>query len=790
MDSLKGLVESWLRADNYRILYSGSDVLIADKLVSAYERETKIIWVVSADAGVERRLYEEFRSRIPQYPGAKCTVVADSYQGFSRDFRQTAKQHGVKTVLPVQFFDTPFNFEEADDALSAIKELRDRSILERCIPQPYEEWRNATLGPRGDDLWTTLVDEIPKQAGPALHIIVGPAGCGKSVLFKSVFAHLYDQFMDQKRRGQQCPRPLPLIPDHLRSAAGVRVDALIDAFANKDVAIPVRRGIFEWMLEHGFATWMLDGLDELYSGDPTFFDFVADRLTQAGSTAKILVFARDSLIYTVDKFNEFLEEYGSDTIVKVYRLLPWDSASKRRYATMKLDGQRLQEGGQASESVAGFMKVVEGTPTLKQLTGLPYYCDLFLDLYRSKSKTSFTNDLEVLAYSASQIVQREIDKGVLPKGVMSEAALNDWLEAVAVENYESNFAGVSQQAVEDYAQMVMPEGLGEQASRDLQLAFVQFPIWEGGGRSGVIRFKHEIIAEYLTGRAFLRILDGDPGNVGLRLGRRMDLHDSVVLRMMAHNLTREHRLAVEKALREGNLSGRSYSNLMMLLLLACPERDLLLNIGLNLEGRDLTGVRFIGRDLSGLSFRGASLSSTVFRDCLMKDARLETAVLHETRFERLAPNAMEGARFGRLERFGSIFVDQRKLSDFKPCLEWVSKVTGRHEVVDGPCPAAQQLKLLFMKFIHPDGSGRRDDLKEDALMRGRQVPGAPSPKECLKACERFGCISEGSRPDRRQRARDDKYREMVEFVKGGGPSTGLRQVLGILCNRPGCPHVP
>jgi hypothetical protein len=129
---------------------------------------------------------------------------------------------------------------------------------------------------------------------PCIRFIVGNAGAGKSVLFQGLFAILYRHFIDLKIKLTLSPRPIPFIPQHLRSTYTIRTLALVDSFLRSDVAAPVSRETLEWMLTNGHCIWMFDGLDELYSGDPEFFDYLLDLLTRPDSHAQILVCARDS----------------------------------------------------------------------------------------------------------------------------------------------------------------------------------------------------------------------------------------------------------------------------------------------------------------------------------------------------------------------------------------------------------------------------------------------------------------------------------------------------------------
>jgi hypothetical protein len=104
----------------------------------------------------------------------------------------------------------------------------------------------------------------------------------------------------KKSRLNLSQRPIPFVPQHLRTTYSVRTLALVDSFLRSDVAAPVSRDTLEWMLTNGHCIWMFDGLDELYSGDPEFFDYILDLLTRPESRAQIVICARDSLLSSND----------------------------------------------------------------------------------------------------------------------------------------------------------------------------------------------------------------------------------------------------------------------------------------------------------------------------------------------------------------------------------------------------------------------------------------------------------------------------------------------------------
>ena len=97
----------------------------------------------------------------------------------------------------MQFFDAPFRVEESPDAASAIRELRDLSFFAKRVPQPYLQ---EGLEHDGPDLLEVLREDISSPSAPCIRFILGNAGAGKSVLFKSLFAILYRDFIDNKNK--------------------------------------------------------------------------------------------------------------------------------------------------------------------------------------------------------------------------------------------------------------------------------------------------------------------------------------------------------------------------------------------------------------------------------------------------------------------------------------------------------------------------------------------------------------------------------------------------------------
>ncbi len=102
----------------------------------------------------------------------------------------------------------------------------------------------------------------PRSAGTRIHLVVGPAGIGKTVLFEAVFARLYDWFLRKERHTVRVYRPLPLTVDYLEVAASHTLRSLLQKCLNTEFVRLLGTSVLEWMVLHGGAMLLLDGLEE------------------------------------------------------------------------------------------------------------------------------------------------------------------------------------------------------------------------------------------------------------------------------------------------------------------------------------------------------------------------------------------------------------------------------------------------------------------------------------------------------------------------------------------------
>src|ERR1700738_2925046 len=143
-------VEEYLRSAAYNLLNTDRGLIVADKPGVGGDRDTLVVWLPAQlypskpFSEFEPRFVEKLEQDVALYPDAHYTILVDSLEGISRTFTEIATTRRVKIRVPALFFDAPFRLDDAPEAASAIKLLRDPDIS-KFIPQPYR------LGFNGED---------------------------------------------------------------------------------------------------------------------------------------------------------------------------------------------------------------------------------------------------------------------------------------------------------------------------------------------------------------------------------------------------------------------------------------------------------------------------------------------------------------------------------------------------------------------------------------------------------------------------------------------------------------
>lgn len=793
MDLLE-LASGYLEAQGYKIVQKRRDFLHEARPVPGQETHDYLVWVPRIGEASSFRTQEgpylsRFDDAAKNFPSATRVMLVDTREGLSAHFRSEATRYRVTVRVPVEFFDTPFRAEEvaALGALSEADKIRERAerIKPLRMPQSFI-LRSGDSQQQGTDLLDTLfrtIAEVEKPGTcnrPSINLVVGPAGIGKSVGFDALFWQLYDRFLEFKRQRRLFPRPLPLVPEHLRTATARNLKSTIESALRTDFALPIEFPAFEWMLTNGFAIWLLDGLDEIMGRDPEFFNVIWELLTKPGGTVPpvIVLCVRDSLLATSDNLRDFCEELEED--ITIYEVLPWDPSSKRAYAERVL---------RARSEAERFIQVITTRPELNNLSSTPYYCSLLVDLFQAGDLRESYTESELLDIAVSSVLHREYDKGLLDRVLLPEPKLLEFLQALAGESLDTDFQGVDRHTVREYAEILMPSDLDQHAIEMLITHLVQIAVFSEGLVAGNIRFSQEILEKYLLGQYLYFIFRNNEDHFLQILSKRIIPSDWITLRAVAERVRIE--AATDKLLKileSPGLRGNSFRNLLQIA--ACAVGDAKGLKRFTLEGHDLTGVNFKNMDFTGVSFRQCDLTGVEFQNCQLQGAQFEGAIIKNTAFLLEDREALGGATFGDMERVYSLKTERGKLETEQRAIgRWLLDRTGSQPLLVEPCVSAQQLRLLFGKFVYPNGVARRAMVPKRACLSGKEYYDRTQTLDA--ALRHWYLVEEAERyRERICRCEGDRYQELVDYVKNLTVSPGLERLLNDLCPNKDCPHTP
>jgi len=770
--------------------------LVAQQPGLAGERDVTCVWVLTSEAWrgrdqdlVEEEILNRFKGASAKFRGSRLYLLVDTTEGLSADFRNEAKRRfGASIVVPSLFFDTPFKWDLARETGSAARDLVriGQDFEQRRVPQSYV--RLDARG-RGDDLASDIladIDAAARDLEPVIWFVVAPAGQGKTIFFSSLFASVYERFQDQKRRQVVYPRPLPMVPEHLREAAGPNVRGLIDAFLRTDLAMAAKPRLFDWLIDTRHAVWMLDGLDEVIAGDEQFFPFVEDRVTAPNSRPAIVICVRDSLFESNDALAEFRSYYSS--ITRVYRLEGWGDEVRRLFTWLKLEGRRPRNEERDTVRVASFLRYLESHPPIRELAASPYYASLLLDAHEGGGSLAAADDVALLEHAIEQMCRREYAKpGPLKEDLLPLEAFLEWLEYLAESSFETS--GVTVSELREWASLLpalLQRSVSDAEEHRIVEQVAMAPFLTQSATYGRLDFTHELLAEYLLGRRLCRLFDSSPPRFARLMALRRWTADSIMSQVLARRLAGRASDVATLAITE-SVPGEGFRNLVQLVALL-PGGDRTLREMRCLDAARLPGVRFAGLDLRGVSFCGTDLTMAEFRRCILRDVSFDGAVLKNTRFEQITTGALQGARFGEGESFESVIVDGIAIEDYQRFQEWQSRVTGAAAQGASACPTALQVLHLFHKFIHVNGQARRDSIDRRGIVRGKHYAGAPPYEDCVDAACNMAFLKPSDRGGGYDRTTGPLYGDMVAFVRNQTLSHSLRNLLETLCRRPGCVH--
>jgi hypothetical protein len=442
---LRDQARGYLEAEGFTIGERARDLLIGTRRGLAEEPDVVYLWVLDAKKfgrSQEGPFLGRFKDAVDAHPYAQRHLLTTSTEGLSSEFKRGAKQwYNVNVRVPAQFFDTAFRWEESADAPSAAKDLQreGEALRSQSVDQPYELIHGGTTVRAGANLRGDLYSALAKPSGTrTIHLVVGPAGAGKSHMFSALFAQLYADFLKAKQEQRPHARPLPLLPQTLEFADGPTVKAALRAYLRTDFARPIDLPVLEWRLAHGWATWLIDGLDEVIAQDRTFFDYLEDLLTLPGGFPLVVICVRDSLLGSLPGLLDFVDD--NESFVDMYRLLPWEAANKARLADIRL-------GARASDYIARLKE----SPALDGLASTAYYSSLLIDRFAAGDLKSGYAERELLDDALSAMIEREYPKTALDPSVVTPLQIREYLEALAAQDLADGFRGIAVEMAKELA---------------------------------------------------------------------------------------------------------------------------------------------------------------------------------------------------------------------------------------------------------------------------------------------------------------------------------------------------
>lgn len=503
----------------------------------------------------EEVLLAAFAKEIGAAPGALGYYLVPSTGGLSRPFSTGASARlkepgGVR--VPVQFFDTGYKVETAagTKVRSVLGKVLDTAGKLRRVAQPFlirKGLGQDDAAPAKGDLVEHLDAAMrdPGQ-GAKVRFIDGAAGSGKTVAFNALLDLTFKEFKEAKASHIRSRRPIAFLPEHIREEAIGYVDDVLDAASDADMAQAVEPEQLRWLLKHGYATWMFDGLDEFYSGDNDFFEFLDKEISDPASQAQFIICARDSLLTSNEAMRGFIErQLRRGGAVELYELAPWDAKCWAQLAWLELENGR--KGYEQSSKVKQFVSALQASPTLADLARLPFYCTVMLETFRAQ-KGMPKDEFQLLQSVVDRMVEREHGKDIFrwqdfvdidalsesieevaadqhvkaphtadTRAILADvldshgrAALFELIEALAHEHRRNPGAGTGSLGVDElrnfYGRTYASATLDDPDVNRLLTVLAQFAFFGAGRSAGSVDFTHHILADYLAGRYALRLL--------------------------------------------------------------------------------------------------------------------------------------------------------------------------------------------------------------------------------------------------------------------------------------------
>jgi len=696
-------------------------------------------------------------------------------EGLSKEFAGEIRALGFTMVVEADFFDATFRSELSldkgitDSKKEIIDETKETENL--LIPQPYRKKRGEGQEDEiNDDLvkdLTTLFSKTAKE--PKVIILVGPAGAGKSAAFNLIYAKTYANFVERKRKRDSACRPIPLTPKHIKRNRGAELDDVIDSFIQEEVSKSLKKEAFNWLVDAGYSSLFIDGLDEILASDSKVFDeYFLDRLTTAGSCAKILLCVRDSLLHSCTELKNFID-YGGEGLVEILELIPWGKEQHKEYSK-KIQKKENQEKFNRLVSQEGIKPIAENA----------YCCRQIVQLLDSNINSIPRNTFDLYDTLLRNFLDREQSKGLFNKISIKPIDIREFLESTGEEYCSKQEDRLHLDELKETAQIFSAENEEEETIKVL----IKLPLIRKSHDGQGITFVHESWGSFLLASRLLKSFENQTNinqQLLLDLIKKVDLTKVPdVIRFIADkiapNESCEFLLRLFPYLEEDDEN--SYRNILSVILSTNFKNNADFD-GVPFERHNLGGIRFDGCDFSRISFDGCNLRGTKFINCDLSGTSFKGVIFEDTLIDSCK---LFDSKIGSLEFFSSLVIDGKHLLSPKDALfAWTSTATGKadygaEEIKVSPNEKA--IRVLFMKFFKNAGQLGRHDFSYDGFIHVRRTPGASPIKDLIEILVKAGYFRIRERPRRKVLRPDgDKLNEMVQFIKNDKISPDLKSVI-------------
>lgn len=557
-------------------------------------------------------------------------------------------QNGFKYQVPVWFFDKEFSTLKTSTPLKQLEAEAKKYESER-IAQPF-----ISGGKKGSDLLDTLLDELKSPKAPSLRIILAPAGYGKTVLMASLYSKLKEKFVKEKQRQQLCMRPLIMLPGHIGRASDL--NELINNFINSEYTFgDASIDTFKFWINNNFAVWLLDGVEELFIKNSELNTYkLLDEYIGAPDSVnpQIIIAIRKSLLATSSELKDYIKEWESEGVIKVYELNEWGDTEKKKYFEKNLTIQSIEK--------TNFITDILNSSTLNSICSVPYFSNLIAGLKNNDKMKIFSDKVELIEYVFENFCEREFNKG-LDRDIFPVDNQRTILIDLAGEFFKGNTNDNIKNLLKDFVQ-IFTENLSDDLKEQQTNFFVRHAFLTETSKG--IDFSHEIIKEYLQS---LYLLDKLVTNNIENFDNKEIEYESFLLDCLIKKLPDniDWNWVISNITQiPYNQSAEAIGFRNILKIITKSAHPNITGIIKNfLSHRNLSGIKFSDLNMNGFNFQNSNLESVTFERCNLESANFGGCTFKNTNFKdsKIKNAIIKGAHFISVDFNGKYMDDSKEI---------------------------------------------------------------------------------------------------------------------------------